>query len=35
MSIYDVENSLAETEEYKKASYTQKIKCLIKQLKNG
>ncbi|NFS21817.1 hypothetical protein FDE82_06830 [Clostridium botulinum] len=33
MSIYDVENSLAETEEYKKASYTQKNKMLNKAAK--
>lgn len=33
MSIYDVENSLAKTEEYKKASYTQKNRMLNKSAK--
>ncbi|EJP6473363.1 glycosyltransferase family 39 protein [Clostridium botulinum] len=33
MSIYDVENSLAKTEEYKKASYTQKNRMLNKAAK--
>lgn len=34
MSIYDVENSLAKTEEYKKASYTKKNKMLNKAAKD-
>ncbi|WP_409068560.1 hypothetical protein ACFLKB_14655 [Clostridium sp. FAM 1755] len=33
MSIYDVDNSLAKTEEYKKASYTQKNRMLNKSAK--